>query len=132
MVRYDAESVHRVIRKVVNVQATVERFGRGLQLAGGACQAWASAGAASSARSILAIVATSGVVLPFSIRFSVSGRMPARRANSAWESPAMRRVLMILRASDARAYSTAGYASCPLTRARSRLSGGLKGDSLGT
>ena len=51
----------------------------------------------------------SGVVLPFSIRLSVSGRMPARRANSAWVSPEARRRRMIFRANDTRVYSTAGY-----------------------
>ena len=64
--------------------------------------------AVSRARSILAMVAVSGVVLPFSIRFRVSARMAARRARSAWVSPACRRALMIFRASETRAYATAG------------------------
>ena len=60
------------------------------------------------AASILSTVRTVGECFPDSNREMVSCRTPASRANSCCETPSARRCLMILRASDTRAYSTAG------------------------
>ena len=60
------------------------------------------------AASIFATVAAVGLPLARSRRFKCAIASPARRANSACESPNRRRVRIISRAMDARKYSRAG------------------------
>ena len=58
----------------------------------------------ANAFSIFVTVASSGITLAFSILLSVSGRMPARRASSAWDSPAALRLMTMSRQSKREAF----------------------------